>query len=437
MFLNPHESKWPILTLVCVLLLFVAGPSASAEELRIEIDGGAIKALPIAIVPFALPANFPQDLAKIIESDLSMSGKFSPMMRKHMISTPSLLKEVNFKDWRLLGIENLVIGRVDRDGSKLVVNFSLIDVYRGTELLARRIPVSIDQVRKAAHLVSDIVYAELLGKRGDFGTKIAYVTLDREGGEYQLVIADLDGHDPRPILKSPEPLLSPAWSPDGLSLAYVSFEDGRSAIFVQDLKTRARRKIRLGGGINGSPAFSPDGDRLVITSSRDGNPDLFVYSLLDQSVKKITAHPAIDTEGHWSPDGRGLVFTSDRSGGAQIYYVGLDGSSPRRVTFEMGDYNANAEYSGDGQRLVMISRGGRGHRVAVLNLATGESRFLSDSILDESPSFSPNGDMVIYSSKVKNVSRLIAVSTDGNMVARKFTLGQSEIREPAWGPRID
>ena len=210
-----------------------------------------------------------------------------------------------------------------------------------------------------------------------------------------------------------------------------------TAIFVQDLMTGTRHKIRLGEGINGSPAFSPDGDRLVITSSRDGNPDLFIYSLLDQSVKKITIHPAIDTEGHWSPDGRGIVFTSDRSGGAQVYYVGLDGSSPKRVTFDMGDYNANAEYSGDGKHLVMISRGGRGYRVAILNLATGKSRFLSDSILDESPSFSPNGDMVIYSSKVKNVSRLIAISTDGNMVARRFTLGQNEIREPAWGPRID
>ena len=422
---------------VSVLFLFLAVPCASAEELRIEIDGGAIKALPIAVVPFALPDGFSQDPSKIIESDLSMSGKFSPMVRQHMISTPSLFNDVNFKDWRLLGIENLVIGKVDLDGSKLVINFSLIDVYRGTELLVRRIPVSIDQVRKAAHHVSDLIYAELLGKKGDFGTKIAYVTHDRKIGEYQLIVADVDGYDPRPILKSPEALLSPAWSPDGLSLAYVSFEDGHSAVFVQNLKTGARKKIRLGRGITGSPAFSPDGDSLVITSSRDGNPDIYIYSLLDQSTRKITTHPAIDTEGQWSPDGRGLVFTSDRSGGAQVYYVGLDGSSPRRVTFNMGDYNANAEYSGDGTHLVMISRGVHGYRVAILNLTTGKSRFLSDAILDESPSFSPNGDMVIYSSKVKNVSRLIAVSTDGNMVARKFTLGQSEIREPAWGPRID
>lgn len=416
-----------------ILFVLLVSP-IYADELTIEIDGGAVEALPIAVVPFEIPAGLEINPAEIIKFDLSMSGKFLPLPEKSMISTPTSFEAINFKDWRILGIENLIVGRVSENNNGQIIVFSLIDVFRGTEIITRKISYKVGGFRKASHHISDLIYQELVGKQGNFSTQIAYVVFKASQNEYQLVVSDSDGHNPSTVFRSDQPLLSPAWSPSGNSLAYVSFEDGRSAIFVQELKTGSRRKIRLGRGITGSPAFSPDGERLVLTSSEDGDSNLYIYNLGNDSIERITSHGAIDTEGNWSPNGDSLIFTSGRSGGAQIYHVGLDGSQPTRLTFGLGPYNANAEYSRDGQRLVLISRGGRGHRVCLYDTSSQKWRFLSDSTLDESPSFSPNGDMVIYSSKAKGSSKLIVVSTDGSMASRKFTLGEGDIREPAWGP---
>ena len=420
------------------LILFVLLVSQlCAEELTIEIEGGAVEALPIAVVPFDTSGQFEINPAEIIKFDLSMSGKFRPLPEKSMISTPTSFEAINFKDWRVLGVENLVIGKVMENDNGHVIVFSLIDVFRETELITRKISYRFDGFRKASHHVSDLIYRELVGKQGNFSTKIAYVVFKASQNEYQLVVSDSDGHNPRTVFRSEQPLLSPAWSPSGASLAYVSFEDGRSAIFIQELKTGSRQKIRLGEGITGSPAFSPDGEKLVLTSSKEGDSNLYVYNLVNDSIEQITSHGAIDTEGNWSPDGTSLIFTSGRSGGAQIYHIGLAGSSPKRLTFGLGPYNANAEYSQDGESLILISRGGRGHRICLYHTASREWKFLSDSILDESPSFSPNGDMVIYSSKGQDSSKLVVVSTDGSMASRKFTLGEGDIREPAWGPVTD
>ena len=419
--------------ILCVLL----ASQIYAEELTIEIDGGAVEALPIAVVPFDISGQFEINPAEIIKFDLSMSGKFLPLPEESMISTPTSFEAINFKDWRILGVENLVIGRVMENDNGYTIVFSLIDVFRETELITRKISYGFDGFRKASHHVSDLIYRELVGKQGNFSTKIAYVVFKASQNEYQLVVSDSDGYNPKTVFRSDQPLLSPAWSPSGASLAYVSFEDGRSAIFVQELKTGSRQKIRLGEGITGSPAFSPDGEKLVLTSSKEGNSNLYVYNLENDSTEQITSHGAIDTEGNWSPDGTSLIFTSGRSGGAQIYHIGLDGSSPKRLTFGLGPYNANAEYSQDGESLILISRGGRGHRICLYHTASQEWKFLSDSILDESPSFSPNGDMVIYSSKAEGSSKLIVISTDGSMTSRKFTLGEGDIREPAWGPITD
>ena len=419
--------------ILCVLL----ASQICAEELMIEIDSGAVEALPIAVVPFEIPARFEINPSEIIKFDLSMSGKFLPLPENSMISNPTSLEAVNFKDWRISGVENLIVGSVMENDNGHTIVFSLIDVFRETELITRKISYKFDGLRKASHHISDLIYKELVGKQGNFSTQIAYVVFKASKKEYQLVISDSDGYDPRPVFSSGQPLLSPAWSPSGDSLAYVSFEDGRSAIFVQELKTGLRQKIRIGKGITASPAFSPDGEKLVLTSSKDGNSNLYIYNLGNDSVEQITSHGAIDTEGSWSPDGASLIFTSGRSGGAQIYNVGLDGSPPKRLTFGLGPYNANAEYSQDSQSLVLISRGGQGHRVCLYDILSKEWRFLSDSALDESPSFSPNGDMVIYSSKAQGSSKLIVISTDGSMASRKFTLGEGDIREPAWGPITD
>ena len=409
------------------------------SELTIRIEQGIESALPIAVVPFATIGDMRDsiDVDAVIRSDLERSGKFAPMPPADMPSRPASFSAVNFKDWRLLGMENLVIGKILRAAEGgFIVEFRVIDVYRGKQLLGFRIPTSGDNMRLTAHHVADLIYEKLLNEKGAFATRIAYVTVEKVTADqsvFRLQVADADGHDPHTILESSQPLLSPAWSPDGSRLAYVSFEDRNSAIYLQDIRTGSREKIISGDGINSAPAFAPDGQRLAVTLSRDGDPEIYLYSLKTKKLSRLTRHPAIDTEPNWSPDGGSIVFTSDRGGGPQIYRVGFDGSAPQRVTFNMGDYNARARHSPDGKRLAIVHGGDRGYHIAVLELNNGIFEILTSARLDESPSFAPNGSMIIYATMGPRGTELAATSTDGRLKQR-LALQRGEVREPAWGP---
>lgn len=428
-----------LVLLAALLISFKPGATAQEGELTITIDAGIESALPIAVVPFATVGmtNASLDIAGIVSADLARSGKFMPMPASDMTSRPASFSAVNFKDWRVLGMENLVIGKVlaSPDGG-FVVEFRLLDVFSGKQLVGFRVPTSSDNLRLTAHHISDLIYEKLLGEKGAFSTRIAYITVDkRKGGQtvHRLQVADADGFDPHTILESTQPLLSPAWSPDGSRLAYVSFEDRNSAIYLQDIRTGQREKIIAGSGINSSPAFAPDGRRLAVTLSRDGNPEIYVYNIDTRSLTRLTTHPAIDTEANWDPDGRSLVFTSDRGGGPQVYRVGFDGAKPRRLTHNMGNYNARPRLSPDGTRLAMVNGSDKGYRIAVLDLRNNIFELLTDARLDESPSFSPNGSMIIYATMGARGTELAAVSTDGRLKQR-LALQRGEVREPAWGP---
>ena len=406
-------------------------------ELTIRIEQGIKSALPIAVVPFATIGGGVPDVADIVISDLARSGQFAPMSVADLPARPTSFSAVNFKDWRLLGMENLVIGKVLRavEGS-FVVEFRLIDVYKGEQLLGSRIPSSRENLRLTAHHIGDLIYEKLLSIKGAFATRIAYVTVEkRSPGEsvHRLQVADADGFDPHTILESGQPLLSPAWSPDGTKLAYVSFEGKNSSIYLQDIRSGSREEIVAGPGINSAPAFSPDGKRLAVTLSRDGNPEIYVLNLGSRQLKRMTDHPAIDTEANWAPDGRSLVFTSDRGGGPQIYRLTLNAGSPQRITHNMGAYNARARHSPDGEQLAVVHRGDRGYRIAIVDLKTGAYEILTDASLDESPSFAPNGSMIIYATMGARGTELAATSTDGRLKQR-LALQRGEVREPAWGP---
>lgn len=431
---------------LCVLALCALfGPLASPAqdgELTIRIEQGIATALPIAVVPFATvgePAGIP-DVAAIVRADLARSGQFAAMEPGDMPSQPASFAAVNFKDWRVLGMENLVIGKVlSAPGGGYVVEFRLVDVYRGKQLLGYRIPTSAANLRLTAHHVADMIYERLLNQKGAFATRIAYVTVERQGKDkslYRLQVADADGYDPHTILESTQPLLSPAWSPSGDRIAYVSFEDRNSAIYLQDIRSGKREKIVSGPGINSAPAFAPDGRRLAVTLSRDGNPEIYLFDLESHALTRLTNHPAIDTEAAWAPDGRSLVFTSDRGGGPQIYRLDLAGGKPQRVTFDMGSYNARARYSPDGRKLAMVHGGEGGYRIAVLDLATNSFDIVTSARLDESPSFAPNGSMIIYATMGAGGTELAATSTDGRLKQR-LALQRGEVREPAWGPFRD
>jgi len=406
--------------------------------LTIEITQGVEGAAPIAVVPFDISNNpHPplQDVSGIIAADLARSGRFAPLDERDMLSRPSDIKQVRFQDWRMLGVDNLVIGKVETAGAdKYRIQFRLFDVYRGQQITGHSIPATVDQLRYVAHRISDLIYEKLTGEPGAFATHIAYVEVDKKVGykEYRLLLADSDGFNAKTLLTSREPLMSPAWSPDGRQLAYVSFENRRASIFVQDASTGKRRKVAGFTGINGAPSWSPDGSRLALTLSRDGNPEIYTLRLKGGQLKRLTFAPAIDTEPVWSPDGKSLVFTSDRGGSPQLYRMSSNGGQARRLTFE-GNYNASADFSPDGRRLAMVN-GDRGrYRIAVLDLDSGLLRVLSDGTLDESPSFAPNGSMIIYATEAGRRGVLAAVSSDGRF-RQRLSVQRGDVREPVWSP---
>ena len=406
--------------------------------LDIKITQGIEQSLPIAIVPFgwSQAGNVaPIDLTSIISNDLQRSGRFDVMDANDLPQRPSDYDSINFGDWRKLGMENILIGNLElTDAGDYNVSFRLVDVYRGKQIAGFRIPAKPDLLRRVAHQISDIIFEKLTGIPGAFDTRVAYITVKKNKDKriHSLQIADADGYNAQILLESPEPLLSPSWSPDGKKIAYVSFEGKNSAIYVQNILTGQRERVSSFSGINSSPDWSPDGSRLAMTLSKDGNTEIYVMNLNDKSLQRITRHGGIDTEPSWSPSGQKLAFTSDRSGGPQIYEVSINGGDPKRISFE-GKYNARPEYSPDGKSITLVHAVSGSYRIGVLNLKNGFIDVLTDARLDESPSFAPNGGMIIYATTGVRGGQLAAVSTDG-AIHQRLGLQQGDVREPAWGP---
>ncbi|MDO9371353.1 MAG: Tol-Pal system beta propeller repeat protein TolB [Gammaproteobacteria bacterium] len=406
--------------------------------LTIEITEGVPGALPIAVVPFGAEGQGapPDDIGAIVAAARHRSGRVAPLAEQDLLARPHEGREVNFRDWRVLGVEGLAVGKVRATGAgQYTVQFQLFNVFQATQLAGYTIPTTNADLRRTAHQISDIIYEKLTGEPGAFNTRIAYVTAAGKAPTqtYSLQVADADGHNPRTILNSKQPLLSPAWSPDGTRLAYVSFENKRAQIYIQEIATGKRELIASYPGLNGAPAWSPDGTRIALTLSKDGNPEIYVLSLAAKTLQRLTSNPAIDTEPVWSPDGSTLVFTSDRGGRPQLYRMSASGSGEAsRITFA-GDYNARGVFSPDGKQLAMVHGTGGQYRIALLELQTGALRVLSDRTLDESPSFAPNGAMIIYATNENNRGTLAAVSVDGR-VHNRLVLQEGDVREAVWSP---
>ena len=425
----------------CALLLGVAMGLAAAParaDLQVLITRGVTDPIPIAIVPFAraVPADGGFDVAAVVQHDLESSGRFRAMQRHDMLSTPTSANDVQAADWKAAGNDYVVVGRVTAtSASELDVECDLINIQTGSRVSQKFIANSAS-LRNAAHLVSDFIYSKILGVRGAFATRIAYVTVHGQppSQHFQLIVADADGENPKVILESAQPIMSPSWSPDEQWLAYVSFENRLSGVYVQKVHTGERQLVSARVGVNGAPAYSPDGTHLALTlSGAGGNLDIWLLDLSTQGLTRLTDDPAVDTEAAWSPDGKSLYFTSDRAGGPQIYK--LDIAQPKRVeriTFGSA-YNARPRVSPDGKKLAYVTREGGNYRIAVQDLASGTVSVLSHGSLDESPSFAPNGALIIYAGRDGEVGTLQTVSVDG-LVTQRLKSDQGEVREPVWGP---
>jgi TolB protein len=430
-----------LIAVVATVAALAAIPAAYAQ-LHIEITSGVNNAVPIAVVPFAraVPADGGLDVAGVVQHDLSGSGRFRTLSGPRLpTSVPTRADEVVAADWKSAGADYVVVGRLSSiEGGQVAVDFDLMNAQTGQRVVSQRFVGSPSALRNAAHRVSDVVYEKILGIRGAFATRIAYVAVDGEAPAqtYQLVVADADGENQRLVLQSRFPLMSPAWSPDGQWLAYVSFENKRSAVYVQLVRTGERRQVSARAGINGAPAWSPDGKKLALTlGGGSGNPDIYILDLGTQNLTRVTDDPAIDTEPTWSPDGHFVYFTSDRAGGPQIYRIGVNpGDKPKRITFT-GNYNARPRLSADGTQLAMVTLDNGNYRIAVQDLGSGALRVLSHGHLDESPSFAPNGATLMYSERDANRGSLATVSVDG-LTGLRLKAEQGEVREPAWGPFI-
>lgn len=419
------------------LLAILCSWQAQAE-LVIEITGGTEAALPIAIVPFGNEGFAPpEDISEVISNDLARSGRFEPLPKRDLISEPHEKPQINFRDWRLLRSEGLLVGKISsNDGETYQVQFQLFDVYKAQQLAGKRYQVPASGMRRLAHQIADQIYYTLTGEIGVFSTRLAFVSVLKNADgtkQFSLQVSDSDGANPRTVLQSKQPILSPAWSPDGERLSYVSFENGKAEVYVQEMRSGRRDSVAAFKGINSAPSWSPDGKKLALTLSKAGNPEIYVLELATGKLSRVTHNSqAIDTEAVWMPNSRELLFTSDRGGRPQIYKVSVDGGRAERLTFE-GRYNASPDISPDGRTLTMVHGIDGKYYIAVQDLETGTVQVLTETGRDESPSFAPNGRMILYATDQQGKAVLAAVSVDGRIHQRLGESG-SEVREPAWSP---
>jgi TolB protein len=414
---------------ILLLGLVVSFSPLSQAELTIDITESSDSGIPVAVVPFS-SSGAPVDVSSVVNADLARSGYFKMLAEQYMRSRPNSASAVNFPEWQSLNQNYLVVGQVNGGGGQYSVQFQLLDVANSGQMLGYQMNSSAADLRRTAHHIADLIFEKLTGKKGAFTGRIAYVTNNKQ--QSQLQVADTDGFAPQTIATSQEPLMSPSWSPDKSKIAYVSFERKTAAIYVQILATGERKRVAEFPGINGSPAWSPDGTKLALTLSKDGSPDIYTLNLNTGGLNKLTKSYSIDTEPVWSPDGGNIVFTSDRGGKPQLYMVSSSGGGEKRITFS-GDYNARANFSPDGKSIAMVHGNGGDYRIGVMDVGSRSINVITTGPADESPSFAPNGAMVIYAAKKSGTAYLSAVSLDGKMQQR-LGFNSGGVREPAWSP---
>jgi len=410
-------------------LWLLAQTSMSMATLNIEIIGAGENQIPIAIVPFGGDEKLAQSINEVVTGDLQRSGLFR--LVDPAGKSPHEPAEVNYADWQVRGAEALAIGTVEaQPNGRVEARFRLLDAVKETELAGQAVSANEDQIRAIGHRIADMIYEKLTGDKGVFSTRIVYV--NRQGKKFSLVVADSDGHNEQAVLTQNEPIMSPAWSPDGSHLAYVSFETGHATVYVQSLYTNQRVILANFRGSNSAPAWSPDGKQLAVVLTRDGSSQIYLVRPDGSGLRRITFSGAIDTEPNFSPDGQYLLFTSDRGGSAQIYRMPVEGGPAQRMTFDEGT-NFSPRHSLDGKSFVFSHLVKGRFYIAVQDFQTGQMSLLTEGGWEKRPSFAPNGKLILFASEARGRGILATVSSDGRVKQHMFTQN-GDAREPMWGP---
>jgi TolB protein len=412
-------------------LLLLAQASLAGAVLSIEIIGAGENQIPLAIVPFGGDGKLARSIDEVVKGDLQRSGLFR--LIDVAGKSPHDLAEVSYPDWQVRGADALVIGTVKAQANgRVEASFRLLDVVKQSELVGQAVSANDDQIRAVGHRIADLIYEKLTGDKGVFSTRIAYV--NRQGKKFSLIVADSDGYNEQVVLAQTEPIMSPAWSPDGSHLVYVSFETGHAVIYVQSLYTNQRIVLANFSGSNSAPAWSPDGKQLAIVLTRDGSSQIYLARPDGSGIRRITFSNTIDTEPNFSPDGQSLLFTSDRGGSAQIYSMPVAGGPERRMTFGEGN-NYSPRYSPDGKGFVYTHFVNGKFYIATQDFQNGQVEILTTGGWEKKPSFAPNGKLILFASEARGRGILATVSSDGRVQQHMFTQS-GDAREPVWGPHL-